>query len=156
VKVSRISGIFFRNTWGYTKIATLEQIKDFDTAPLDDIERELVRQILNITGKAGTATYIESEVRMNLLTSAQNQVVRGLLLDYDAISFDTTFVVGGSSGANYNPQRDKEKIAFELRRMLYPNMTNEITEEVAQNNLFAIGKIVAIPVTYKVGSKEMS
>jgi hypothetical protein len=137
-------------------LATLEQIREFDTTPLDDIERELVRQILNITGKAGTATYIESEVRMNLLTGPQNQLVRGLLSDYDEISFDTTFVSGGSNGANFNPQRDKEFIARELRRMLYPNSTNEITEEVAESHLLSIGKILAIPVSYEIGSKELS
>ena len=137
-------------------MASLEQIRNFDTTQLEDIEREMVRQILNITGKAGTATYIESELRMSLLTGSQNQIIRGLLLDYDDIQFDTTYVSGGPSGASYNPQRDKDAIAKEIRRMLYPNSSNEITEEDSQANLFAVGQLLMIPVEYKVGSDELS
>jgi hypothetical protein len=146
------SGMFLGNN----TMPSLDEIRDLDTTPLDDLEREFVRQILNITGKSGTATYIESEVRMNLLTSSQNQIVRGLLLDYEDIQFDTTYAAGGTSGANFNPQRDKELIARELRRMLYPGSVNEITEEIAESNLLAVGKILAIPVQYKIGSSELS
>ena len=131
-------------------MATRAIIEDQDSNPLNDLERELVRQILGIIGKAGTATYIESEARMELLSAPQTQIIRALLLDYDDISFDTLFVVGGNRGANYSPQRDKEAIANELRRMLYPTDANE---DPSTSTYTTYGTINFIPVEYKIGSE---
>jgi hypothetical protein len=135
-------------------MATFEQVQEFDTSTLDSLEREFVRQLLGITGKAGTATYIESESRMSGLTGSQNQIVRGLLQDYNDIAFDTTSVLGGDKGVNFNPQRDKSLIANELRRMLYPSEQHEVGFiEVVPANA-PMGSINMIPVTYEVGSQD--
>jgi len=130
---------------------TLDELRDLDGTPLDDLEREQVRQLLNITGKAGTATFIESETRMSLLTESQNRIVRGLLLDYDDIGFDTLFVQGGTKGADYNPQRDKAAIANELRRMLYPGASNEVPDV---SSYIPSGSIQFVPVEYVIGSQD--
>jgi len=131
-------------------MATRTTIEEQDSNPLDDLERELVRQILGIIGKVGTATYIESEARMDLLTSSQCQIIRALLLDYDDISLDTLYVAGGSKGANYSPQRDKEEIAKELRRMLYPSVANE---NPSSSTYTTLGTISFIPVEYRTGTE---
>ncbi len=131
-------------------MATRETIEEQDSNPLNDLERELVRQILRIIGKAGTAVYIESEARMELLTAPQCQIIRALLLDYDDISLDTLLVSGGSRGANYSPQRDKEEIAKELRRMLYPSIANEDSEA---STYAPFGTFNFIPVEYKIGTE---
>lgn len=130
---------------------TLGVIQDQLTTPLNDLEKEMVRQIVGITGKAGTATFIESEARMSLMSTSQNQIVRALLLDYDDISFDTLYVSGGSKGANFSVPRDKEAIANELRRILYPSEANE-TPEISVYS--ALGTIHFIPIEYDIGVKE--
>ncbi len=114
----------------------------------------MVRQILNITGRPGTATYIESEARMSGLTGAQNQIVRALLDDYSDISFDTTKAFG--KGTDYNPQRDKAAIAEELRRMLYPSAANELNEDgtVTIITYSSPGTISFVPAEYLVGSQD--
>lgn len=134
-------------------MATLAVIADQETGPLTDLEKELVRQLLGITGKAGTATYIDSNARMELLTAPQRQIVRALLLDYDDISFDTTKAQG--KGEDYDPERDKAAIAKELRRMLYPNTANMFPEDSDNSTAYIpAGTIQMIPVVYKVGSDE--
>jgi hypothetical protein len=133
---------------------TFEQIQEKDTIALDDLEREMVRQILGIVGKAGTATYVESEIRMAALTGVQNQIIRAIIDDYSDISFDTTYVAGGSKGTNYNPQRDKEYIANELRRMLYPSAIHETTSITEiEETLSAFGTIQFVPIEYKIGTE---
>jgi hypothetical protein len=129
------------------------QIQELEAGPLSDLEREIVRQILNISGTAGNAVYLDSEARMTLLTPPQRQVVRALILDYDDIGLDTTKAQG--LGRDYDPERDKEKIASELRRMLYPSAANDPT--TANNSGYQpSGTIFLIPVSYKVGSDELS
>lgn len=135
-------------------MATLAQIKAQSKAPLKDLERELVRQILSITGKAGSATYIESEARMTGLTLSQCQVVRALLLDYDDIGFDTTKAQG--LGRDYDPERDKDRLAGELRRILYPSTIHESPEDGDGSGYVPSGTIQMIPVVYQVGSDELS
>lgn len=131
---------------------TLTQIQGKPSTPLDSLEREIVRQLLSITGKAGSATYVESETRMNLLTPSQCQLVRGLLEDYDDISLDTTKALGGKQGVNYDPERDKEAIARELRRILYPSAANETVGE-DDEEYAPLGAIHFIPVEYKTGNQ---
>jgi hypothetical protein len=108
----------------------------------------MVRQIVGITGKAGTATFIESEARMSLMSNSQNQIVRALLLDYDDISLDTLYVSGGTKGANMSLPRNREAIANELRRILYPTSTNE---DPGTSVFIPLGAISFIPVVYDVG-----
>jgi hypothetical protein len=138
-------------------MATLSVIQEQDTGALTDLEKELVRQLLSITGKAGTATYIDSNTRMVNTTPAQRQIIRALLLDYDDISFDTTKARGGSEGTDYDPERDKAAIVKELRRMLYPSLSNDSPDLVdATNSFVPEGTIRMVPVIYKVGSDELS
>jgi hypothetical protein len=129
-------------------MATREIIEEQDDSPLEDLERELVRQIVGITGKPGTATYIESNARMSALLPVQTQIVRALILDYDDIGLDTLSVAGGSRGANFDVQRDREAIATELRRMLYPSAANEAPEE---STYTSVGTIHMIPIEYITG-----
>jgi hypothetical protein len=133
---------------------SIDEIRDLDDSTLDDLEREFVRQILNITGKAGTATYIESEARMNLLTPSQCQVVRALLLDYSDIQFDTTKAQG--NGKDYDPQRDKAYIANELRRMLYPSAVNDDPSLENGGSYVPAGTLTMVRAEYAVGSDELS
>ena len=110
-----------------------------------------MRQIIGITGRAGTATFIESESRMAALLPSQCQVVRGILLDYDNVGLETLSVLGGQKGANYNIPRDKEALATELRRMLYPSASNDSPE--LGSSYTPVGSISVIPVTYLVGDQ---
>jgi hypothetical protein len=135
-------------------MATFAQIQDQEAGPLNDLEREIVRQILNITGVAGSATYLDSNARMTLLTGSQCRVVRALILDYDDIGFDTTKAQG--LGRDYDPERDKDRIAGELRRMLYPTDANNNPEDGSSGSYQPAGTIQMIPVTYGVGSNELS
>lgn len=132
-------------------MATFQQLQDFDTTPLDDLEKEVVRQIIGISGKAGTATYIESNTRMSALTASQNQVVRGILLDYDGIGLDTLSVSGGQKGANYSAPRDREALASELRRILYPSASND---DPGTSTFTTMGAINVVPVTYLTGDQD--
>jgi len=135
-------------------MATLATIEEQDSGPLTDLEKELVRQLLQITGKAGSATYIDSNARMETLTSPQCQIVRALLLDYDDISFDTTKAKG--KGEDYDPERDKAAIASELRRMLYPSLSNDSIVDITDIHFTPLGTIKLVPVNYKVGTDELS
>lgn len=134
-------------------MATLAVISSQVTTPLTDLEKEIVRQLLGITGKAGTATYIDSDARMSSLMPPQRQIVRALLLDYDDISFDTTKAKG--KGEDYDPERDKAAIAGELRRMLYPRTENEDVISITDTSFTPLGTIKMLPVIYKVGSDEL-
>jgi hypothetical protein len=122
---------------------------DFDDSPLDDLEREYVRRVLGINGRPGTATYIESDVRMAMLTPAQCQIVRVILEDVDAYGIDTTKAIGGSTGINYDPQRDTGYGANELRRMLYPTDANDPMNVTVAQSL--PGQLQFIEVEYKTG-----
>jgi len=133
-------------------VPTFEEISDLSPLTLNSLEREIVRQLLSITGKAGTATYIDSETRMSALTASQNQIVRGLILDYNDILLDTTKALGGSKGVNYDPERDKEAIARELRRLLYPSSVNEAPDEDTEG-FSPLGSIHFIPTVYKSGNQ---
>jgi hypothetical protein len=123
---------------------------DFDDSPLDDLERELVRQILEIDGRAGTAIYIDSEARMEGLTPSQCQLVRLVLEDADEIGIDTTKVKGGQKGADIDPQRDESKAAKLLRRMLYPTDKNDPLNFIEPP---ALGAFQFIQAEYIIGSQ---
>jgi hypothetical protein len=129
-------------------MASKELIEDQDDSVLDDLEKELVRQIVGITGRPGTATYVESNARMSELLPVQTQIVRALILDYDEIGLSTLSVIGGSRGANFDVQRDREAIATELRRMLYPTEANENPNISTYSPL---GTIHMIPIEYSTG-----
>ena len=133
-------------------MATRSVIEAQDTTPLDSLERELVRQIINLTGRPGTATYIESEARMDALTASQCQIIRALILDYDEISLDTTRIFGGSRGADISAQRDREAIATELRRMLYPTSGMDVNGGLTVYT--TSGTIKMVPVEYQVGTQD--
>lgn len=124
---------------------------DFDDSPLDDLERELVRQILGIDGRAGSAIYEESETRMDGLTPPQNQLVRLVLEDADEIGIDTTKVKGGSRGADIDPERDESKAAKLLRRMLYPTARNN--DPLNFIDPPALGALQFIQAEYIIGSQ---
>lgn len=123
---------------------------DFDDSPLDDLERELVRQILGISGRAGSAIYIDSEERMDGLTAPQNQLVRLVLEDADEIGIDTTKVKGGNRGADIDPDRDESKAAKFLRRMLYPTSKNDPLNFIDPP---AAGALQFIQAEYIIGSQ---
>jgi hypothetical protein len=125
---------------------------DFDDSPLDDLERELVRQILGIDGRAGSAIYVESETRMDGLTSPQNQLVRLVLEDADEIGIDTTKVKGGSKGADIDPERDESKAAKLLRRMLYPSARNN--DPLNFINPPTLGQLQFIAAQYEIGTQS--
>lgn len=130
-------------------MATLELIRSQLDDSLDELEREMVRQVIGIDGKAGSANRTESEVRMDALLPEQNQIVRALLIDYDDISFDTTRIHGGGDGVDVDPTRNKLAIANELRRMLYPTEYHDplLTTDNGSSIKF-------IPITYNTGSAE--
>src|SRR4051812_25892769 len=99
---------------------TLSEIAGKPSTTLDDLEQEVVRQIIGVTGDAGSATWGDSHTRMLALTGQQNQIVRVLIDQYlEDIGFDTASISGGSNGVDYDPLRDKKGIAQELRRIIY-------------------------------------
>lgn len=121
------------------------------TTPLTDLEREIVRQVLNITGEAGSANYIDSQTRMSGLTQSQNQVVRAIIASWlEDIGFDTTKTTDKSE-INYDTTRDRDALADELRRMLYPDSRNN---PFVTTDTLPVGSLTFIPINYGVGSDE--
>lgn len=135
---------------------TLRPVEEnIPSTPLDALEREYVRKVLGINGRAGSAIYVESENRISALTPAQCQIARIILYDIDAFGIDTTKVIGGNRGLNYDPERDEGKGARDLRRMLYPTDSNDPILTPAGPVGNAYGVIQSIPAEYKVGTNEL-
>ena len=126
----------------------LTEIQSKPGTTLDDLEMEIVRQIIGVSGAADSANYQDSRTRMLALPSEQNKIVRVLIDQYlQDSAFDTTEIAGGSDGMNYSAQRDKQTIAAELERIVYglePNNEDNVSS----------GSIKMIPVTYSTGSPD--
>src|ERR1051326_3915647 len=128
----------------------LTEIQSKPGTTLDDLEMEIVRQIIGVSGAADSANYQDSRTRMLALPSEQNKIVRVLIDQYlQDSAFDTTEIAGGSDGMDYSPVRDKNAIANELRRIVYgADFSNPDSDEQLQ------GVLRMIPVTYESGSKD--
>lgn len=129
-----------------------DELREIDDSPLDDLERELVREALNIDGRAGEAVYDDSEVRMAALTPVQNVLMRKYLtIDLPSVDEDRDVkVMGGSDGKQYNPADRDNWVQKAMRRMLYPDTHNDPT--LITNGPQSL--IRSIPIVYATGSTE--
>lgn len=132
---------------------TPDDLRELDDSPLDDLERELVREALNIDGRAGEAIYEDSETRMLSLTAPQNQLMRKYLtIDLPAVDEDRDIRVGGGDdGKQYNPADRDNYVQRAMRRMLYPDKFND---PVLTGNNGPKSLIASIPIVYATGSTE--
>ena len=133
-------------------MATPDELREFDDSPLDDLERELVREALSIDGRAGEAVYEDSEVRMLALTPSQNILMRKYLtIDLPSVDEDRDVkVIGGDDGKQYNPSDRDNWVQRAMRRMLYPDThNNPVNGSNGPQSL-----IHSIPIVYATGSTE--
>lgn len=130
-----------------------DELREFDDAPLDDLERELVREALNIDGRAGTAIFDDSEARMAALTPSQNILMRKyLIVDLPSVDEDRDVrMMGGSDGKQYNPSDRDNWVQRAMRRMLYPDAFND---PVTSTNNGPRSLISTVPIVYASGSTE--
>ena len=131
---------------------TPDDLREYDDSPLDDLERELVREALNIDGRAGEAIYDDSEVRILALTPSQNILMRKYLtVDLPSVDEDRDVrVMGGSDGKQYNPADRDNWVQRAMRRMLYPDQFNDpVLITNAPRTL-----LKSVPIVYATGSTE--
>jgi len=132
---------------------TPDDIREFDDAPLDDLERELVREALNINGRAGDAVYESSEERMAALSPVQNQLMRKyLVVDLPQVDEDRDVRLSatGNDSVNYNPVDRDNWVQRAMRRMLYPDQYNDPTGITNEPRSL----ISSVPAHYASGSTE--
>lgn len=129
---------------------TIAEIESQPSTPLNLLEKEIVRHIIGINGRISSSVYLDSEERFLLLSTAQNQLVRALIKDSEEIDNTTTAIHDGTDGLNVSFNRDRELIASQLRRIMYPTDLND--PNISQ--VVGIGSLNFIPVTYGNGSSE--
>lgn len=131
---------------------TPDELREYDDSPLDDVERELVREALGIDGRAGEAVYDSSEARLALLTAPQNQLMRKYLtVDLPAVDEDRDIKVAGGTGGKYYTPGDRENwVLRAMRRLLYPDTYNDPTNTTNQPR----SQFSQVPVVYASGSTE--
>ena len=132
---------------------TLAQIQSQLTDALTSLQKEIVRHVIGINGRASSSVYIDSEERFTVLTDEQCQLVRALLTEYEDIENATTAIHGASDGLDVSFNRDRELIAQQLRRILYPTDLNDPNFTSGTN---PAGSLNFIPVTYSNGSAEFN
>lgn len=131
---------------------TPDDLRELSDEPLDDLERELVREALNIDGRAGEAIYESSELRMLALTPVQNILMRKYLyVDLPSVDEDRDVkVLGGNDGKQYNPGDRDNWVQRAMRRLLYPDNNND---PLLTNN-GPKSLISSVPIVYATGSTE--
>lgn len=134
-------------------MASPDDIRSLSDSPLDALDRELVREALNIDGRAGEAIYDDSEARLALLTPPQCQLMRKYLyVDLPLVDADRDVKLNGAvgDGTNYDPSVRDNWVQRAMRRMLYPD-TNNDPELTPGNNGSSIS---SVPIVYATGSRE--
>lgn len=100
-------------------MATLGQIADKLTTPLNAGERDKLREILDFQAEAGDAMYDDLETKVTALSAVGNQRARAYIDDWDVIPVAPVTRSAGSQGeASYSKAGHEQVVRDRLRLLL--------------------------------------
>lgn len=134
-----------------------ETIAAQSSLPLTLLEREIIKSQLNINASVGSQFLAILDGLFDNLNAPQRQIVRALIYvelpEYDADI--AIWLAGGSDGVFYNPLAAKKLALTGLKRLLYPDASNDPTSEFYDPYLNRSTSLLqAVEVTYGAGTNE--